>query len=227
VYYFRATLTYPILLPQDMEGRWTDAAPSSGSDVAVKWKAQHAQIATKSGRQSWTSQDLNQVQEQYPGIKLLSCRELDMLIMKGVAFPEAKRRFIDVSQAAGWAKCLQEDAAYVGYVTPGIKLWVTDQCRILTGREMLRLQGIAFSQTAGDEQRLLATFSDDLLRDLSGNAFHSGSFAASFLSTLCSLSTALARSKGSKVHTIRKCALFQSTPLLDDDESDADLDSVW
>ncbi len=60
-----------------------------------------------------------------------------------------------------------------------------------------------------DRDDVLASFSQDFLRDLAGNAFHSGCCAAAMLSILTTYGIAMKRASGSKVHTMRPCSLFK------------------
>ena len=80
----------------------------------------------------------------------------------------------------------------------------------------------------GDDNDKLMKYSDDFLRDLAGNAFHSGCCAAVTLSIACTFGLAIKRSHGSKIHAIRKIKLFEGAALIDDGGgSDDDLDALW
>ncbi len=75
-----------------------------------------------------------------------------------------------------------------------------------------------------DRDHKLATFSDDLLRDLAGNAFHSGCCAAVMLSVMCTYGIGLKRMSGAKVHALRLSNLFKGAALIDDDGGGSDID---
>lgn len=165
---------------------------------------------------------MEKAQHEYPGIKDLTKRSFDVLIMNGAEFPEIVRRLIDVSQSAGRAKSTRADLLQC--VTPKMAVYMTDLCRLITGQEALRAQGLSWG-VKGDAH--LMGFTNDLLLDLAGNAFHSGCCAAMLLAMFATVGVASARAAGSRVHSLRPSALFRGAALIDDDNSDGDLDNIW
>jgi hypothetical protein len=181
-------------------------------------------LPRKSGQQWWTSQDLETALMQFPAIRALTQRSLDLLIVHEVKFPEKERRLIDVSQSASRAKVSTTENV-LPCCKPNMMLWLTDLCRPLTGPEAFRAQGISWGPE-GDKK--LIDFSNELLLDLAGNGFHAGCCAATFLSVMSALGVAVKRGQGQKVHSIRANSLFAGAALVDDDDgSDADLNSMW
>lgn len=166
--------------------------------------------------------DLDDVQREYPGVKDLTKRSFDLLIMNGVKFPETVRRIIDVSQSAGRARATMSDM--LPCVTPKMAVYMTDRCRLITGQEALRSQGLSWGV---ERDARLMGFTNELLLDLAGNAFHSGCCAAMLLSMFATVGVASARAAGTRVHALRPSALFRGATLIDDDNSDDDLDNIW
>ena len=69
-------------------------------------------------------------------------------------------------------------------------------------------------------------YAGDFLRDLAGNAFHSGCCAGVMLSIMLTFGLALKRSAGCKVHAVRNnIKLFRNVALID--EAGDDLDDLW
>ncbi len=79
-----------------------------------------------------------------------------------------------------------------------------------------------------DDSKLLA-YTDEFLRDLAGNAFHSGCCAAVMLSTMATFGIAIKRASGCKVHAVRHIKLFQGAALIEDTDAAGadDLHNVW
>ena len=95
----------------------------------------------------------------------ISYRKFDILHAKDVtAFPTPQRRIVEVSQSLHRSSNPTEK--YVHAITPLMKFYVSDFCRFIVGAEQFRLQSIHF----GDVDKL-RQFPNELLRDMSGNAF--------------------------------------------------------
>jgi len=112
------------------------------------------------------------MQQVFPGTLELSDRECDLLQIRGLGLPDARKRCVDVSMSDDWAKTTD---ARVGCLSSGSKCWLGHRGRLALGVEHLRLLGIYF-----DDEKKLAAHGDNLLRDLAGNAFDSSSFLAAF-----------------------------------------------
>ena len=217
------------VLKEHMEAMKEKPAPwtlPSESDDKMKWPAQHAKEASAGSQRWWTTNDLKKVEVDLPGVKEHSKRAFDMLVVKGVSFPEKRRRLVEVSQVAARVKvhAAFTEKGMLPCVTPKLALYMTDIARNLLGFECLRLQGIWYGK---DGDLKLAKYLNSFLRDLAGNAFHSGSFAAALIATMTAIGIGIKKKQGCKVHAPRDSALFKGAALLDSDDSDHDADTLW
>ena len=99
----------------------------------------------------------------YPGLYKLTDRQMEVLIIKGVKFPERIGRSIDLSQTINRGH-LKEG---FGCVKPAMCSYITSRCRTAVGVESLLMQGIHY----GAQQSRLEQFSENLKQDLGGNSF--------------------------------------------------------
>jgi hypothetical protein len=144
-------------------------AASSGSSSpskrqrSEKWPEKHACLFESLGM-DWSAPTFPNVEtlEQFPGLKGLRERNFELLSMNKFTFPD-KKRTINLSQAHDRAR--SRDGAQI--VTPRTLLYLGHRCRTLHVLEGMALQGLHF----GPRHRLLQTFPNKLLLDLSGNAF--------------------------------------------------------
>jgi len=149
-------------------------------------------------------------------------RELEILVLEKVAIPEVTRRIVDVSQTCSRTRVLESGC--LATILPRTKAYITDRCRTMVGAEALRAQGISWGK---ESDKKLGKFSSDFLMDLAGNAFHTGCCCAMFFVMIVALGIGHRRKAGDKVHTIRNSDLFRGSALMDGEDSDGDLDSVW
>ena len=99
----------------------------------------------------------------YPGLYKLTDRQIEILVIKGVRFPERIGRSIDLSQTINRGH-LKEG---FGCAKPGMCSYITSRCRTTVGVESLLMQGIHY----GEQQARLEEFPDNLKQDLGGNSF--------------------------------------------------------
>ena len=133
----------------------------------VLWPEQHARRLEQLGRPWWVSGLPTESDFMlYPGLKMLSARQLDLLAVLGFEYPDAGNRLCDVSLSGKFAssRCRISTA-----VTPGSELYIGLRCRLRHGREALAQQSIHY----GPRQDRLKAYSSAFLHELAGNAFES------------------------------------------------------
>ena len=108
----------------------------------------------------------------YPGLAMITEREMAILQLEQVQFPENRLAAIEVSQTRSGHQVLRSTVVFPTII-PGSHMYLTSRCRKLTGIEALNVQNIRYPQDPNFE--ILSTFSDNLLRDLAGNAFEASS----------------------------------------------------
>ena len=116
---------------------------------------------------------------------------------------------------------------YVRAITPRTKYYITDLCRVLIGIEELRLQSVHFPN-----MNALPCFSNELIRDLSGNAFEGSCCAAVIFCSRVLLSKgAAARERASNVQSkaASPAEVDADAALLgqQDAEVDDDIERIW
>jgi hypothetical protein len=162
-----------------------------------KWVGTHAHLYHGS---SSAQGDIDQVKTgspesfaQFPALKKLPMRELDILMGECPFVPQRSARIIDTSQSAGrvhkkartsgGGEINAEGELVSQTMTPAGIFFHTGRVRCLLGIEKLRMQGLyldpAFVRAHG--------FSDNLLSSLAGNAFASPCCCAATLAMLAAL----------------------------------------
>jgi hypothetical protein len=143
------------------------------------WPEAHLQHCKSVGKAWWSnSVPSRELQELFPTLRALVPREFDLLASKfNITFPERPRRIINVNPSISLAR---EDP---GTVTPSMRSYLSDQCRLATGLEAMCLQGLHF----GDRMTSLSDMPNCLLLDLAGNSFHAWVAATVLLVTQCLL----------------------------------------
>lgn len=137
-----------------------------------KWIGQHVDLFGNAGEEWWASSPVtDELRALFPGLNKLSPREQDILLLRKVAVPEQVCRLIDVSQSISRTRPRENVS---GCATPGMKVYISDRCRLVMGLESLNLQGIHY----GADHVKLAHYTDTFLLDLAGNAFHTGTCGA-------------------------------------------------
>lgn len=112
------------------------------------------------------------LEDTYPLLKTLTRRQLELMHLKGVSIPDHQFRVMDLSQNLAFCNLSLDK---IPCITPdGVKL-LTQQVRLITAVEYLRLQGIWMNEDA------LQKYSGSFLQDLAGNAFETSACAANFL----------------------------------------------
>lgn len=121
------------------------------------------------------------VQQMWPTLRQLSPTEFDLLRVKAKVseFPEKSLRVVNVNDSIHRASCRSAGSGCMT-VTTSARCYLTSRCRIMTGVEALTTQGIHYN----DFQDRLQLFSDRMLLDLAGNAFHCWCCTAATLATL-------------------------------------------
>ena len=176
----------------------------------ARWPTQHFD---KLGSAWWRPQPITaDMVEKFPGLRFLSDRTRDYLASSGVVFPEAKTRYVELSQSADRARFFKSS---IGCVTPRSFRWVTTKMRPTHGAEHLLCQGLFF-----DEDKL-SEFSSSALSDLAGNAFHAGCVLAATMCHIVVLGIGMARFSAR-----RPCQLADANDDIDADLEVDDLDQL-
>ncbi|CAE7670363.1 unnamed protein product [Symbiodinium sp. CCMP2592] len=144
-----------------------------------KWAAQHKKAWQRMGRDWWQATvPAQHILDEYPGLNVLTERQLDMLALMGVEYPDKRVASVEVSQglkSGDPTARVQVNRADI--VTPSGMQLVIHQARCLTGYETLSLQNIRY----GPDHQRLADMPDNFLRHLGGNAFEARCCAAALL----------------------------------------------
>ena len=142
---------------------------------------------------------------------------LDTIGLESSDYPEKQTRLIELSQTCDRASVHE---ACANCVTPGGRQFITSRCRILRGREKLRIQGMWLA-----DESVLDGFADAVVGDMAGNAFEACCCSASIFACLSLLA---------HFHEVQVSArrAVQSIPRLmpagaDLDEEPDELDQVW
>ena len=157
---------------QAMAAVGVDQAPQPKKKVQ-KPKPKHDAFFKKLGHRA---EDVRLPSEEmlvrWPGLRALCGRTAQILHHFGVEYPECKLRIIDVSQSL--ERLAQLPAASSSSIGPAhactfhtnTQAYLTTRCRLLHPVEQFRLLGISY----GDRDASLDKCSEQLLRDLAGNA---------------------------------------------------------
>jgi site-specific DNA-cytosine methylase len=195
----------------------------SPDDADAKWPNQHMQLFRERGLDWWPSgYPSPDTIAKYPPLAYAMNRDLDILQLHGVTFPEEELRMIEVSQSASRST---ETALHVMTITPACKLYLTSKCRFIFGVELLRLQSIFFPQ-----ELQLTAFDDSLLKSLAGNAFEGSCCAATlFAASILVSKGSAARHSACKPAMPAEPAEHLATGSLESGmhESHSDLDEIW
>lgn len=181
----------------------------------TKWPRMHYDLfQTKGLRWNGTKYPTEEECERYPMLQRMSLREFDILHARGVdSFPSSERKLVEVSQSLYRTHPVEAD--FVKALTPRIKYYISELCRYMVGIEELRLQSIHFPLP----ERLLE-FPNELLRNLSGNAFE-GSCCASVVFACCVLLSSGAHRRWAGDSPVAPRDSSTSA------EVDSDIDDVW
>ena len=92
-----------------------------------------------------TSQPLLDLLLCYPGLTMITEREMAILQLEQVQFPENRLAAIEVSQTRSGHQVLWSTVVFPT-ILPGIHMYLTSRCRKLTGIEALNVQNIRYPQ---------------------------------------------------------------------------------
>ena len=100
-------------------------------------------------------------QALFPTLRMLAPREFDLLHIKfGMTYPQRPRRVVNISQS------LQRSTESPGTITPGMRHYLSDKCRLVHGIEGFLQQGVHYGSELMDD--IAANFSSPCLLDVSG-----------------------------------------------------------
>ena len=117
-----------------------------GQRRKLSWPEQHARLSLRTGHSQWwlSTHPSEETLTEYPGLRELSERELDVLATHRVQYPDVKGT-VDVHQSG--ARCsVRSHCSHI--VTPGSRLYLKHRCRLMSPIESLLLQGIHY----GDQE---------------------------------------------------------------------------
>ena len=177
------------------------SVPCGSSSSMPLWVSRHIAMCELRGR-SWSSVTdcvCGDMLRLFPGLGALVPREIDGLGTLGISCPDTRPDcplVVDVSQGfdranignlSGGSRASEEDSLQIRSaispcVTPRSRLYHTRRGRLLVGYELLRLQGIVFSDQELD--RRLRTVTNELCHDLAGNAFNTQTCLAVYLALI-------------------------------------------
>jgi site-specific DNA-cytosine methylase len=145
----------------------------------TKWVGEHSSLLENVvDGVSMTLVNTNTISDEltamYPGLLDLTARELDVLQMSKVAFPERRKVTVELSQALMRTRVKHGQTATV---TPKMRRYLAHRCRFAHGVEAMNLQCIRFG--GGKRLAKAHSFPPALLQDLAGNAFNALCDAAS------------------------------------------------
>ena len=112
------------------------------------------------------------MESQYPILKTLTRRQLEMLYLKNISVPSDAFQVIDLTQNLGFANVTTEKFPTI---TPCGEKFLTKQVRFVTPAECMRLQGNWLNDA------VLQKFPGPLIQDLAGNAYEMTCCGASLL----------------------------------------------
>lgn len=158
---------------------------SADSDAKnFKWPGKHFDECSASGKKWWDAKPLPpQLRKTFPWLQVASERELDVLRMMNVQFPEQECRLVCTQLSLDRARAASTDESPC--VVPRLRGWLTSKCRYLHPLESMRLQGIYLV----GESEVAEAYDADFLQDLVGNAFHTGCCAAASIAMLFTIAT--------------------------------------
>ena len=149
----------------------------------------------------------------FPGIADLSAREMDLLCVKKIAFPELRPLTVDVSQNS--CRTAAKDG-HVSIATPKMRQYLAHLGRLSHGLEAIHFQGIHY----GSEHSRLRNYSSSQLQDLAGNAFELTQFGIAFMTGIGVYAMAKFR------HALGPASSL-SLESADDAEYDDFFESIW
>ena len=150
----------------------------------------------------------------FPGLVELSVREMDVLCVKKIAFPELRPLTVDVSQNS--CRTIAKDG-HLSIATPKMRQYLAHLGRLTHGLEAIHFQGIHY----GSEHSRLRNYSTSQLQDLAGNAFEMTQFGIAFMTGIGVYAMAKFR------HVLGPARSLSFDSDDDDAEHDAFLASVW
>ena len=192
---------------------------------AQQWPGMHSDKFAAQGLRWWRSTDLETdvAKHAFPGLRALTCRELEVLAYNEIDLPDSSCRLVNVSQGLGRQRPY---GTHLQCCTPTMRQFITDRGRLVEGVEAFHFQAISYAEDDDDRSERLRTWTSEELLDLAGNAFHGGCFLVVTLSTWVGLAVAAhehflaAESAGSAASTDTKQQGIAEEDLLD-------LDAIW
>ena len=147
---------------------WADV-PKKRLQRNTSWPEQHLEHCMHSASSSskWAENPVPGSMEQtlFPTLRMIGPREFDMLRIKfGMTYPQRPRRVVNISQS------FKRSTENPGTLTPGMRHYISDKCRLVNGLEAFLQQGLYYGSEMMDT--IAANFTSQFLLDLSGNAFH-------------------------------------------------------
>lgn len=109
-------------------------------------------------------------QNMYRTLRCLTAREFDMLRLVGrvKSYPESSLRVIDVDPGIERSVPRTADRGLMT-ITSKFRCYLTTPCRLMMGCEASSAMGINYGP---HRHHIISSFSNRLLRNLAGNAFH-------------------------------------------------------
>ena len=185
-----------------------------GSGNVPKWVDQHAALLEVANVQEVSAA----LTDMFPGLLDLNARELDILRLHKVGYPERQARTVELSQSI--LRCRAKEGT-TACVVPDMRRWLSHRCRLMHGIEAMNLQCIRFG--GGERLHRAHTFSSQTLQDLAGNAFNALCEAACDLALTTVLALVHARR-----HARQAGAAVPREPQSGDDSSEVEgFDELW
>lgn len=188
----------------------------SSPGTTPRWVEEHQSFLDGEGS-SFASEVSTELASMYPGLLELTARELDILQLNKVSFPERRKVTVELSQSIARTRVKENNTACV---TPTMRRYLAHRCRIAHGIEAMNLQCIRFG--GGERMQTAHAFPSALLQDLAGNAFNALCDAACELALTVVLASA---------HLRRLQALQPPIPEAAGGDSDSDgegeLEDLW
>lgn len=132
---------------------------------AGDWPGQHVKYCEEHDIKWWEARGPPEdIKAVFPGLYDLTQRELEVISLKKIRFPERAPGSVDVSQGLSRAYVTRDK---LGCASPSMKNYLLHRCRISLGLECMQFQGLHY----GDKHPELRSFSGALLQDIGGNAF--------------------------------------------------------
>jgi hypothetical protein len=188
--HFRLTITQASLgYKRIAKLPFVTCASAEAKRARLLWPERHLEHC-RQGRRQWHLEQMpyEDLQNLFHTLRQLHPREFDLLSAGfEVSYPETHRRVVNVTESIGRAK--ENPRA----LTPGMRQYLTDKCRLVTGLEPFLQQGLLFGNRLDS---LAERFSDAFLCRL--NAFHVWVAAVFFFARLRALAECASSVGGSR-----------------------------